>query len=66
MEEKKIIFEEELAKLKDIVSKIQNNELPLDESIKLYEKGNEIIKTLNSELKAAEEKVENIVQINKK
>lgn len=66
MEEKKIDFEKELNHLNEIVSKIQDEALPLDESIKLYEEGNKIIATLEKELKDAQDKIEKIVSINKK
>ena len=65
MSEEKISFENELNQLKEIVDKIQDETLPLEESIKLYEEGNKIIATLSSLLKEAETKVENIVSINK-
>ena len=58
-------FEKELNRLKEIVSLIQQKELSLDESLKLYEEGNKIIKLLNEELKKAEEKVEKIIEIEK-
>ena len=66
MSEKKIDFEKELKRLDEIVNKIQDESLPLDESVKLYEEGNKIIATLKEELAKAEEKIENIVDINKK
>ena len=66
MSEKKIEFEKELKRLEEIVTKIQDESLPLDESIKLYEEGNKIIVTLREELAKAEAKIENIVDINKK
>ena len=66
MSEEKINFEKELERLNEIVNKIQDDSLPLDECIKLYEEGNKIIAMLEEELKKAEEKVENIVAINKK
>ena len=66
MPEEKIDFEKELNRLNEIVNRIQDESLPLDESVKLYEEGNKIIKLLESELKKAEEKVEKIVEINKK
>ncbi|MCQ2802103.1 MAG: exodeoxyribonuclease VII small subunit [Bacilli bacterium] len=66
MEEKKIDFEKELNHLNEIVSKIQDEALPLDESIKLYEEGNKIIAMLEKELKDAQDKIEKIVSINKK
>lgn len=65
-EEKKVDFEKELNRLNEIVNRIQDDALPLDESLKLYEEGNKIIVLLEGELKKAEEKVENIVEINKK
>ena len=66
MSEKKIDFEKELKRLDEIVNKIQDESLPLDESVKLYEEGNKIIAILKEELAKAEEKIENIVDINKK
>ena len=66
MSEKKIDFEKELKRLDEIVNKIQDESLPLDESVKLYEEGNKIITVLKEELAKAEEKIENIVDINKK
>lgn len=58
-------FEKELNRLKEIVSLIQQKELSLDESLKLYEEGNKIVKLLNEELKKAEEKVEKVIKIEK-
>ena len=66
MSEKKIDFEKELKRLDEIVNKIQDESLPLDESVKLYEESNKIIAVLKEELAKAEEKIENIVDINKK
>lgn len=58
-------FEKELNRLKEIVSLIQQKELSLDESLKLYEEGNKIVKLLNEELKKAEEKVEKVIEMEK-
>ncbi len=58
-------FEKELNRLKEIVSLIQQKELSLDESLKLYEEGNKIVKLLNEELKKAEEKAEKVIEIKK-
>ena len=66
MSEEKIDFEKELKRLNDIVKSIQDDTLSLDESIKLYEEGSKIVAMLEEELKKAEEKVEKIVEINKK
>ena len=65
MEKEAVNFEEELNRLKEIVSLIQQKELHLDESLKLYEEGNKIVKLLNEELKKAEEKVEKVIEIEK-
>jgi len=61
LKEEKINFEKELENLNEIVEKIESNVLPLDESIKLYEKGNVIIKKLEGALKDAESKMAKIV-----
>lgn len=66
MEKETINFEKELARLNEIVSLIQGDEISLDESLKLYEEGNAIIKKLDAALKEAENKVETIVESNKK
>ena len=65
MSEKEINLEKELERLKEIVSLIQQNDLPLDESLKLYEEGSKIVKVLNEELKKAEAKVEKVIEIDK-
>ena len=66
MPEEKVNFEKELNRLNEIVNRIQDESLSLDESVKLYEEGNKIIKLLEEELKKAEDKVEKIVEINRK
>lgn len=66
MEKKAVDFEKELKRLQEIVSLMQSDTISLDESLKLYEEGQKIIALLNKELTDAEEKIENIVAINKK
>ncbi len=63
MEEKNIDFKKNMERLEEIVNLISNKTLSLEESLKLYEEGQQIIKLLSEELKKAEEKVENIVDI---
>ena len=65
MAEKEINFEKELNRLNEIVEQIQSDSLPLNDALKLYEEGNKIIALLNEELKKAEEKIEQVVSINK-
>ncbi len=66
MAEEKRSFEEKLNRLNEIVSLIEQATLPLDENIKLYQEGKELIASMEKELSEAEEKVEKIVNINKK
>ena len=64
-EEKQINFEEELNRLKQIVNDIQQKDLSIDESLKLYEEGQKIITVLSNELKKAEDKVEKVIKVSK-
>lgn len=66
MADKKIDFAKEMARLDEIVEEVSSKTLSLDESLKLYEEGNKIIKELEAALKEAEEKVEKIVNIEEK
>lgn len=50
-------IDEKLKKLQEIADKLENNEVTLEESLKLFEEGNEIIKQLYSELNKAKGKV---------
>ena len=59
----KIDFKKNLERLDEIVNVISNKALSLEESLKLYEEGQQIIKLLSEELKNAEEKVEKVVDI---
>ena len=63
MSEKEINFEKELARLKEIVSLMQQKDLPLDENLKLYEEGSKIVKVLQKELEKAEAKVEKVIEV---
>lgn len=63
MSEKELNFEEQLNRLKEIVSLIQQKDLSLDKSIELYEEGAKIVKELNEALKEAEQKVEKVIEV---
>lgn len=54
MEEKS--FEENLERLKELVKNLQSGELTLDESLKAFEEGVKLSKTLEDKLKSIEEK----------
>lgn len=62
-EKKKIDFGKEMERLEQIVDEISSKALPLEESLKLYEEGNQIIKKLEEALKEAESKVEEVIEI---
>ena len=55
-------FEQQMKILQQIVEKLEANDVELDESIKLYEEGLKLSKTLKDQLSAFEEK---IAQLNK-
>ena len=50
-------FEAKLKRLEEITDKMENEVLPLDESLKLYEEGKKLIKELREELLKAEEAI---------
>ncbi len=56
-----LTFEEKLKRLNEIVSKIEGNTLPLQESMDLYSEGKKLIEELQKELKEAEEKIQEAV-----
>lgn len=60
-QENKPSFEERLNRLNEIVSKVENHTLPLEEALALFEEGIKIQKELTEELKSAEAKIEELV-----
>ncbi|MGJ8610647.1 MAG: exodeoxyribonuclease VII small subunit [Octadecabacter sp.] len=50
-------FEDALRELEQVVGKLERGEVPLDQSIALYERGAELKKRCETKLKEAEEKV---------
>ena len=57
---KKMSFEEALAALESIVQDLEGGEVPLDQSISIYERGEALKKHCAELLKAAEDRVEKI------
>jgi exodeoxyribonuclease VII small subunit len=55
--EKGVSFEDKLTRLDEIVEKVENSTLPLEESIRLFEEGNALIKDLQKTLDDAEKKI---------
>lgn len=57
MAAKKLNFEQSLEKLDEIVRHLEKGDLPLDESIKLFEEGTALIASCTKMLDEAEQKV---------
>ena len=58
--ENKISYEEASKELQDIISKIETQQLPLDEALKLFERGQELLKQCYSSLDQAKGKLTEI------
>ena len=56
--EKKQTFDEKLTRLNEIVEKVENTTLSLEDAMKLYEEGNSLIKDLQKSLDEAETKIQ--------
>ncbi len=56
-------FETALSRLGDIVNRLEGGELPLEESLKLFEEGVRLARTAESRLDAAEKRVEELLGI---
>lgn len=50
-------FEDAMKELETVVGRLERGDVPLDESIRLYERGAELKKRCEAKLKEAEEKV---------
>ncbi len=57
---KEMSFEEALAELEAVVGKLERGDVPLEDSIRLYERGAALKKHCEARLKEAEEKIEAI------
>ena len=56
-EKKSLSLEEAMARLEAVVSNLENEKLPLDESLKLYEEGVKLATLCACELEAAKRKI---------
>ena len=54
-------FEEALRALEDVVRRLETGEVPLEESIDLYERGEQLRKHCQARLDAAQARIEKIV-----
>lgn len=57
-------FEESLEKLEEIVNKLENGDVPLDDAIDEFNKAMQLVKACNKKLNSAEEAIAKIVQDN--
>ncbi len=64
MSEKK--FEEAMKELENIVEKLESGNVPLEESIELFEKGMELAKICSTKLEGVEQKIELLMEKNGK
>lgn len=51
-------FEDGLKRLEEIVAKLESGNLPLDDSLKLFEEGVKLVRFCNARLAEAQQKVE--------
>ncbi len=56
----KLSFEESIRQLKEIVDKIEQGQIPLQDSLDQYEKGMSLIKRCRSILQKAEKRIEKV------
>ena len=64
MAEKKKTFEESMTRLEEIVNDLEQNDKPLDETIRLFEEGLKLVKDCDAKLKQFETQVDDIVKKN--
>ena len=60
----KVNFEKSLAKLEEVVEKLESGNQPLEEALKLFEEGINLTRGCQSALKQAEEKISILSQQN--
>ena len=60
--EENITFEQAIEELETIINRLEEGDVPLDETIKLYEKGSELKDFCEKILKSAEVKIQKINQ----
>ena len=60
--EENITFEQAIEELETIINRLEEGDVPLDETIKLYEKGSELKDICEKKLQSAEGKIQKINQ----
>ncbi|MDD5035003.1 MAG: exodeoxyribonuclease VII small subunit [Methylococcaceae bacterium] len=64
MVKKAVRFEESLAELEQLVERMEQGNLPLEESLKLFERGVQLTRSCQKALKEAEQKVQILLEEN--
>jgi exodeoxyribonuclease VII small subunit len=64
MVKKTVPFEESLAELEQLVERMEQGNLALEESLKLFERGVQLTRTCQKALKEAEQKVQILLEQN--
>lgn len=59
--EKPVTFEEAMTKLEQIVEKLEEGDVPLEEAISFYKEGMELSKLCHDKLKTVEEQLTQII-----
>ncbi len=59
---KRAAFEDDMGKLEALVEKLEQNELPLEESIKAFEEGMKLTASLVKVLEKAQERVKTLMK----
>ncbi len=59
---KEVSFEDNLAKLEEIVDKLENQDIPLDDALQLFQEGVELNKNCAEKLSQVEKEVKKVVE----
>lgn len=62
MTKKKRTFEDEMARLEELVAELETNELGLEESLKAFEEGMKLAGALTKDLEKAQERVRKLTK----
>ena len=62
MEEIKLSFEEAIEKLEEIVSQLENGDVPLESAIDLYQQGMKLSQLCSQKLQQVEKKIEILME----
>lgn len=62
MNNNELTFRDSMSKLDEIVNKLENNEIELEEAINLFEEGLKLVKRCDSQLNDFEKKVDELIQ----